>query len=183
MNSDSADSAGVPETACNTGEDSQHLLQEAGKTELAADDLTPQPGLAEVPALAERVRRTGLPIDLTITGTPCPLLPGADLAAYRVVQEALTNTVKHAQGASVQITLTYSPAAVTIDVADTGGLPGAAIRPDGGHGLAGLRERLASYQGTLVAEKRPTGGFRVHAFLPTNPDDAAPEQPAQEGQR
>jgi signal transduction histidine kinase len=148
---------------------------------LTTAELTPQPGLAQIPALAERVRRSGLPIDLTITGTPVPLTPGADLAAYRVVQEALTNTVKHAQGASVQITIAYSCTAVTVDVADTGGLPETAVRP-GGHGLAGLRERLAIYQGTLVTEKRPTGGFRVRAVLSAHPDDAL-EQPAEDGQR
>jgi signal transduction histidine kinase len=183
MNNDSADPADAPDTPDGTGEDALHVVQEPGMTELTADDLTPQPGLAQIPDLAERVRRTGLPIDLTVTGTPVPLPSGANLAAYRVVQEALTNTVKHAQGGSVQITITYSPTAVTIDVADTGGLPAAAMRLGGGHGLAGLRERLALYMGTLVAGKRPTGGFRVHAVLPTHPDHAAPQQPAREGQR
>ena len=97
---------------------------------------------------------------MTITGTPVPLPPGADLAAYRVVQEALTNTVKHAPGASAQITITYSPDAVTVDVADTGGLPGTAIRPGGGYGLAGLRERLAIYQ-ELSASSSPPPASRT----------------------
>ncbi|RAG82453.1 hypothetical protein DN069_27710 [Streptacidiphilus pinicola] len=126
------------------------MRQDGGQIELTTADLTPQPTLADVTELAERVCRTGLPIDLTVTGTPVTLPPGADLAAYRAVQEALTNTIKHAQGASVQITITYAPAAV--DVADTGGLPGTAIRPGSGHGLAGLRARLALYQGTVLAE-------------------------------
>jgi signal transduction histidine kinase len=183
MNTDRVDLAGTPDLPGGAGEDTQHPIQEGGPAELTTADLTPQPGLAEVPELAERVRRTSLPIDVTITGRPVPVPPGADLAAYRVVQEALTNTVKHAQGASVQITITYAPDAVTVDVADTGGLPAAAMRPGGGHGLAGLRERLALYEGTLIAGKRPTGGFRVRAVLPTHPDHAAPQQPAREGKR
>jgi signal transduction histidine kinase len=184
MNTDSVDFADTPDTpGGGAGEDTQHLAREVGPAELTAADLTPQPSLADVPELAERVRRTSLPIDVTITGTPVPLPPGADLAAYRVVQEALTNTVKHAPGASVQITITYSPDAVTVDVADTGGLPGTTIRPGGGHGLAGLHARLAIYQGTLDTGKRPTGGFRVHAVLPAHSDHAAPEQSAEEGQR
>jgi signal transduction histidine kinase len=180
MNSDSAD-ADTPRTPSGSAA-ADSLPQESGTTELTTAELTPQPGLAQIPALAERVRRSGLPTDLTITGTPVPLAPGADLAAYRVVQEALTNTVKHAQGASVQITIAYSCTAVTVDVADTGGLPETAVRPGGGHGLAGLRERLAIYQGTLVTAKRPTGGFRVRAVLPADPDDVL-EQSAEDGQR
>jgi signal transduction histidine kinase len=184
MNTGSVDFADTPDApGGGAGEDTQHLAHEVGSAELTAADLAPQPSLADVPELAERVRRTSLPIDVTITGTPVPLPPGADLAAYRVVQEALTNTVKHAPGASVQITITYSPDVVTVDVADTGGLPGTAIRPGGGHGLAGLRERLAIYQGTLDTGQRPTGGFRVHAVLPAHSDHAAPEQSAEEGQR
>ena len=184
MNTDSVDFAGTPDICGGgAGEDMQNLGREVGLAQLTAADLTPQPTLADVPELAERVRRTSLPIDVTITGTPVPLRPGADLAAYRVVQEALTNTVKHAPGASVQITITYSPDAVTIDVTDTGGPPGTVIRPGGGHGLAGLRERLAIYQGTLDTGKRSTGGFRVHAVLPAHSDHAALERSAEEGQR
>jgi signal transduction histidine kinase len=180
MNSDRADPGG---TSSSIAEDAQHLLHKVGQTELSADELTPQPGLAQIPALAQRVGRTGLPIDLTVTGTPVPLPPGADLAAYRMVQEALTNTVTHARGASVQISITYSTTAVTVDVTDTGGLPGPDVRPGGGHGLAGLRERLAIYRGTLATEHRPTGGFRVHAVLPTYRGAAALEPQAEEGRQ
>ncbi|KQX83172.1 histidine kinase [Streptomyces sp. Root1310] len=136
----------------------------------AGADLAPQPGLAQVPALTDRVRETGVLVELTVTGTPAPLAAGADLAAYRVVQEALTNTVRHAVGSRVRVVVEHVPGAVRIEVSDTGGTSAA---PDGlggglggGRGLSGLRERLAVYGGTLHAGTRPTGGFEVRAVLP-----------------
>ncbi len=130
-------------------------------------DLAPQPGLGQVAALTDRMRETGVPVELTVTGTPAPLSAGADLAAYRVVQEALTNAVKHAFGARVRITVDHVPGAVHIDVSDTGGSCAAPAGPGGGRGLIGLRERLAVYGGTLQAGERPTGGFHIRAVLPT----------------
>ncbi|MFI5876386.1 sensor histidine kinase [Streptomyces sp. NPDC051445] len=129
-------------------------------------DLAPQPGLAQVPALADRIRETGVPVELTVTGTPAPLAVGADLAAYRVVQEALTNTVRHAVGSHVRIAVDHVPGAVHIEVSDTGGTPAPPDGPGGGSGLAGLRERLAVYGATLHAGERPTGGFEVRAVIP-----------------
>ncbi|MCD9875728.1 sensor histidine kinase [Streptomyces guryensis] len=129
-------------------------------------DLAPQPGLGQVPALTDRLRKTGVHVELAVTGTPVPLPAGPDLAAYRVVQEALTNTVRHAAGARVRIAVDHVPGAVHIDVSDTGGTSEAPAGPGGGHGLIGLRERLAVYGGTLQAGERPTGGFRVHAVIP-----------------
>jgi signal transduction histidine kinase len=132
----------------------------------ATADLAPQPGLAQLAALTDRVRDTGVPVELTVTGAPAPLPAGVDLAAYRVVQEALTNTVKHAAGARVQVSLDYTPDAVHVEVADTGGTPGAPAGSGDGRGLIGLRERLAVYGGTLQAGRRPTGGYRVRAVIP-----------------
>lgn len=129
-------------------------------------DLAPQPGLGQLAALTDRIRDTGVPVELTVTGTPAPLPAGADLAAYRVVQEALTNTVKHAAGALVQVTVGYTPGAVHVEVADTGGTPAAPAGSGDGRGLIGLRERLAVYGGSLQAGRRPTGGYRVRAVIP-----------------
>jgi signal transduction histidine kinase len=137
-----------------------------GPDPAATADLAPQPGLGQVAALACRVRDTGVPVELTVTGTPAPLSAGVDLAAYRVVQEALTNAVKHAVGAHVRIAVAYAPDAVRVEVADTGGTSTASVRTGNGRGLIGLRERLAVYGGTLQAGKRPTGGYRVRAVIP-----------------
>ncbi|GAA3208061.1 sensor histidine kinase [Nonomuraea helvata] len=178
LDSDPADEIGMLDTPANAlGTDISHDHQPPGcdAAEPTAADLAPRPGLAQAPALVERLRRTGVPIELTVTGTPVALLPGADLAAYRVVQEALTNTVKHAHGASVKVSVAYSPTRVTVDVADTGGVPTASANSGTGHGLTGLRERLAVYHGTLHAAERPTGGFRVRAVIPIetpHPNDA-----------
>ena len=137
-----------------------------GSTPAATADLAPQPGLEQLATLAARVRSTGVPVELSVTGTPSPLPSGVDLAAYRVVQEALTNTVKHAVGAQVQISVDYQPRAVRLEVVDSGGTPAASAGSGNGRGLIGLRERLAVYGGTLQAGKRLTGGYRVSAVIP-----------------
>ncbi|MCP2334749.1 sensor histidine kinase [Actinomadura rupiterrae] len=126
-------------------------------------DLAPRPGLAQVPALADRVRATGVKVDLTVSGVPSDLPEGMDLAAYRVVQESLTNTVKHAEGARVAIAIEHAPDALTIAITDTGG--GASAHSGSGRGLIGLRERLAVYGGTLEAGPH-LGGYRVRAVFP-----------------
>ncbi|MGW2324881.1 sensor histidine kinase [Streptomyces sp. NPDC001700] len=130
----------------------------------AAAELAPQPGLDQLETLVGRVRDTGLPVGLTVTGPPRPLPPGLELAAYRVVQEALTNTVKHAVGATAAVTVEYGPERLRVEVTDTGGRPGAGT--GSGRGLIGLRERLAVYDGTLTTGQRLTGGFRVEALIP-----------------
>ncbi|MFD5257780.1 sensor histidine kinase [Streptomyces bobili] len=141
----------------------------AGTGTGAEDDaeLAPQPGLAQVPALVGRVRATGVPVELAVTGTPVPLPAGVGLAAYRVVQEALTNTVKHAAGATVRVVLEHTPDALHVVVTDTGGAASPSARTGTGRGLTGLRERVALHGGTLSAGSRPTGGYRVDAVLPT----------------
>jgi signal transduction histidine kinase len=126
----------------------------------------PQPDLDQLEPLVDRVRAIGVPVKLEVLGTPRPLSPGVGLAAYRVVQEALTNTVKHAVGASATVTVTYGAQDLRLDIADTGGLPGEGAAAGNRRGLLGLRERLAVYGGTLEAARRPTGGFRVTAVIP-----------------
>ncbi|MFI6369882.1 sensor histidine kinase [Streptomyces sp. NPDC050546] len=129
-------------------------------------ELAPQPGLGQLEKLIERVRDTGLPVELTTTGPPRPLPPGLELAAYRVVQEALTNTVKHASGATAAVTVEYGAERLRVEVTDTGGHPGAGAPTGNGRGLIGLRERLAVYDGTLNTGRRLTGGYRVEALIP-----------------
>ncbi|MFJ2556375.1 MULTISPECIES: sensor histidine kinase [unclassified Streptomyces] len=131
-----------------------------------AAELAPQPGLDQLETLVGRVRDTGLAVDLTVTGPPCPLPPGLELAAYRVVQEALTNTVKHASGALAAVTVEYGPDRLRVEVTDTGGHSGAGSATGDGRGLIGLRERLAVHDGTLNAGRRLSGGYRVEALIP-----------------
>ena len=133
--------------------------------------LVPQPDVGQVRSLVERVRAAGLPVELTITGARA-LPPGVDLAAYRVVQEALTNVIKHANQARTVVRIEYRPGELLIDVADDGaaGVPRAGRpQPGGGRGLIGLRERLALYGGDLDAGPRPGGGWRVRARIPLEP--------------
>ncbi|WP_460117975.1 sensor histidine kinase [Streptomyces phaeofaciens] len=145
------------------GDEAEGTEDDADLADTAAE-LAPQPGLNQLETLVGRVRDTGLPVDLTVTGPPRPLPPGLELAAYRVVQEALTNTVKHASGARAAVTVEYGPERLRVEVTDTGGHPGAAT--GSGRGLIGLRERLAVYDGTLNAGRRLTGGYRVEALIP-----------------
>jgi signal transduction histidine kinase len=128
--------------------------------------LTPQPGLDRLGALVQRVRDAGTPAELTVTGDPRPLLPGVELTAYRVVQEALTNTVKHAAGASAAVRVEYGTDQLRVEVTDTGGGTSPSAAPGNGRGLIGLRERLAVYGGTLHAGRRLSGGYRVSALIP-----------------
>jgi signal transduction histidine kinase len=128
--------------------------------------LTPQPDLDQLDTLVGRVRATGVPVTVTVRGTPVPLPPGVGLAAYRVVQEALTNTVKHAVGAAAAITVAYDADRLRLEIADTGGVPGESAASGNRRGLIGLHERLAVYGGSLEAGRRPAGGFRVSAVIP-----------------
>lgn len=130
-----------------------------------ASTLAPQPGTGDLSDLAERVSGLGVPVQLTVSGNPRTLPPGLDLTAYRVVQEALTNAVKHAgRPAKAHVEIRYWPQALDIDIVDDGHTP-----PSGataGHGLIGMAERVAVYGGRLEAGARAEGGFRVHVTLP-----------------
>jgi signal transduction histidine kinase len=127
--------------------------------------LAPQPGLGELPELLERARSAGVGIELAVEGEPRPLEQSVDLSAYRIVQEALTNVVKHAGGAPTTVTLGYRPNALELTIADTGNGAPASDSP-GGHGLVGMRERAAMFGGTLSAGPRAGHGFEVRASLP-----------------
>lgn len=129
-------------------------------------ELAPQPGLDGLDALVGRVRDSGVPVELTVVGAYQPLPSGVELAAYRVVQEALTNTVKHASGASAQVVVDFADDHVGVKVTDTGGQADPAAAAGNGRGLIGLRERLAVYGGTLDAGPRVRGGYRVQALIP-----------------
>ncbi|MFD9902784.1 sensor histidine kinase [Streptomyces sp. NPDC059063] len=131
------------------------------------DGLEPQPGLGQLDALVERVRAAGTSVRCAVSLPPDPPPPGVDLAAYRVVQEALTNTIKHAPGADASVTVRCSEDALEIEVTDTGGSARDSVPADGsGRGLIGLRERLAVYGGELTAGPTLTGGFQVTARVP-----------------
>ena len=130
----------------------------------AAADLAPQPGLARLDALADEVRRAGLPVEVTVEGEVVRLPPAVDLSAYRIVQEALTNALKHARAEHAAVVVRYDAREVALEVSDDGvGVPSS----DGlGHGLVGVRERVKIYGGDMSAGVRPGGGFRLTARLP-----------------
>jgi signal transduction histidine kinase len=130
------------------------------------DPLTPQPGLRDLPQLVAQVRDAGLPVELAVEGEPRDLPVGLDLSAFRIVQEALTNALKHAGDATARVRVAYGDDTIELEVLDDGG--GTAAAPhNGGHGLVGMRERVALYGGRLEAQRRETGGYVVRALLPT----------------
>jgi signal transduction histidine kinase len=133
----------------------------------------PQPSIAALDQLAATVRAAGLDVDLVVAGQVRPLPPGLELSVYRIVQEALTNVLKHAQASTARVRVGYGPDAVTIDVADDGTARTASGAPPG-HGLVGMRQRAQVFGGTTMAGPAPGGGWRVRAELPAQPapDDA-----------
>jgi signal transduction histidine kinase len=143
----------------------REALTELGR--LVDTSQAPEPGLRKVADLAQRARDGGLPVDLTIEGDERDLPAGVDLAAFRIVQEALANTSKHAGQARASITVRYTPRELDIQIDDDGrGRTAPRTRNGTGHGLVGMRERVALYGGTFDAGPRDEGGFQVHARLP-----------------
>jgi signal transduction histidine kinase len=134
------------------------------------DDLSPQPGLSRLSPLIDRVAFAGLPVEVRISGEPRPLPSGVDLTAYRIIQEALTNALKHGDGRKAEVTVRYADHALRVEVLNSGpsvlsgGQPPPADGP--GRGLLGLRERVAVLGGDLDARRRLGGGFRVRAKIP-----------------
>lgn len=125
----------------------------------------PQPGLTSLTSLVGQVRASGLPVELRVEGEPVHLPAGVDLSAYRIVQEALTNVVKHAHATAAEVEVRYRPDALELAIVDDG--RGAAVGANGaGHGLVGMRERVALYGGTLDAGRGDGGGYSVRARLP-----------------
>jgi signal transduction histidine kinase len=132
----------------------------------------PQPGIGELGELLDQARSAGLPVSFTVAGEPRPVPSGAALAAYRIVQESLTNTRKHAgQVSSASVVLGYSPDSLVLTISDDGrgDLGGSAMPGAPGHGLTGMRERVAMYGGSVTAGPRAGGGFEVVAVLPLTP--------------
>jgi signal transduction histidine kinase len=125
--------------------------------------LEPQPGLARLPDLIEQLAAAGLRVELTVAGQPCALPAGVDLSAYRIVQEALTNTLKHARASNAQVTIRYADASLELEILDDGLSAEVAGR---GRGIIGMRERTALLGGELTAGPRPTAGFGVRATMP-----------------
>ncbi|MEA2632986.1 MAG: hypothetical protein QOE66_3205 [Chloroflexota bacterium] len=136
--------------------------------DLELTDATAGPGLAQLPTLAERARASGLPVDLRIEGQPRPLPTTLDLVAFRVVQEALTNVIKHAGPARARVTVAYTERALELEVVDTGRGPRSVQAVSGavGHGLIGMQERLAQHGGELRTGVCSDGGFQLRARVP-----------------
>ena len=155
----------IAETSRTTLRELRRLLDVLRTDAEPAADLTPQPGLAGLESLVDQVREAGLPVALRVDGVPAPLDPGLALTIFRIVQEALTNALKHAGTATAQVRLTFGVYWLIVEIVDTG--RGPSLDPNrAGHGLVGMRERVALYGGTLRTGPRPGGGFRVYAKVP-----------------
>ncbi|TDC36696.1 sensor histidine kinase [Micromonospora sp. 15K316] len=172
---DAADEAigTIEETGRATLRELRRLL-DVLRTDAEPDaDLTPQPGLAGIEALTDQVRDAGLPVTLRVDGDPVVVEEGVALAIYRIVQEALTNALKHAGAATAEVRIGYDGAAVVVEVVDDGRGP-APGSPGVGHGLVGMRERVGLYGGVLQAGARSGGGFRVCARIPVEQPGPVP---------
>lgn len=155
----------IEETSRTTLREMRRLLDVLRSDTDPDAELAPQPDLAGIGQLVEQLRDAGLPVTLRVEGEPVRLDPGVALAVYRIVQEALTNTLKHAGAATAQVRLEFGDRWLVLEVTDTGRGPALGARRIG-HGLVGMRERVALYGGTLRTGPRPGGGFRVYAKIP-----------------
>ena len=134
------------------------------RTEGQSLDLAPQPGLGELERLVRQVGSGDMAVRLRVEGEPVPLSPGVDLAAYRIAQEGLTNALRHAQATEARVLVRYSPQRLDVEVEDNG--RGLCANGSGGHGLVGIRERVALYGGTVDLTSAPAGGVRLSVSLP-----------------
>jgi signal transduction histidine kinase len=143
------------------------VLRQDGES---AGSLVPAPGLADLAPLAAQVQEAGLSVWVHVEGERGQVPPGVDLSAYRIIQEALTNVIKHAECSTANVTVRYAPGSVTLEITDDGhctsrpDMPAAAFST--GHGIIGMRERVAVFGGEFAAGPQPEGGFRVFARLP-----------------
>ncbi|CAA9556297.1 MAG: Two-component system sensor histidine kinase, partial [uncultured Thermoleophilia bacterium] len=135
------------------------------RAEEGAAALGPQPGVGAIESLLDDVRAAGLDVDLAVEGRPEPLPVALDLSAYRIVQEGLTNVIRHAGGARARVTLRYEDGRLGVEVSDDGHAP-ASPAGAAGRGLIGVRERVALYGGEVEAGPRADGGFTLRAVLP-----------------
>lgn len=148
------------------------------------EPVEPAPGLAQLDALVDRACQAGLPTTVRRDGKPRSLPHGVDMAAYRIIQESLTNAIRHAGPATATIRLAYDESALRIDIADTGrGIAPGTESPGAGHGLIGMRERAVAVDGTLEAGPDPAGGYRVVAVLPAERSVTAEPGPVETGSR
>jgi signal transduction histidine kinase len=134
--------------------------------------LSPQPGVSEIPSLIERVRHAGLSVELCVEGEPRAVPGGVAVAGYRIVQEALTNVLKHAGGAQTRVLLRWADDVLELEILDEGPLHHTSQEANVGRGIAGMRERAAICGGTLDAHPRPERGYLVRAVLPLEPTNA-----------
>jgi len=169
----------VEDAGRDTMTELRHLLGVLAPAADGGDELSPQPSLSRLSTLIDRIAFAGLPVQVRISGEPRPLPSGVDLTAYRIVQEALTNALKHGDGMRAEVTVRYAPHQLRVEVLNSGpsvlsgdrsgGRSGgrAAAEPGAdGRGLLGLRQRVAVYGGDLDARRRLGGGFRVRARIP-----------------
>jgi signal transduction histidine kinase len=128
--------------------------------------LSPQPGLTQISSLLEQVRQAGTEVELRVEGEAREIAGGVSVTAYRIVQEALTNVLKHAPGAGARIVIRWSEEALDLEILDCGSAAVDSSTTGSGRGLAGMRERAAMYGGTIDAGPAPTGGYAVHGHIP-----------------
>jgi signal transduction histidine kinase len=149
-------------------EDLERMLGILHGGETTDKGLSPQPGLSLVDSLAAQVSDAGLPVDVTVEGTPVALPSSIDLSAYRIIQEALTNALKHSGATRASVTMRHGHDVLELEITDDGHGASAerAAGDQGGRGLIGMRERVGLFGGELRVGPRPEGGFRVHAILP-----------------
>jgi signal transduction histidine kinase len=152
-------------TARDTLSELNHLLGVLRKD--ADAPLIPQPGLDQIESLLKAARDAGLEVTLKVTGDRRPLAATIDLSAYRIVQEAITNVLKHANASRVEVILDYRSDALALTISDNGTGATEKVRESTGHGLIGMRERVEMFGGEVGAGSSSLGGFTVHARLPT----------------
>ena len=158
---------GTIETSSRQAIDELRRLVSFLRTEGENDSLMPQPGVDRLPELVDDARRGGLTVDQRIDGEPRPLPGSVDVSVFRVVQEALTNTRKHADASHARVTVRFGGDAVEVEVIDDGTASLMPVIDGTGHGIAGMRERVALHGGELTVGRTDGGGFRVHARFPT----------------
>ena len=163
--------AAIEATANQAMAEMRRALDILRDTERYGAALAPLPGLRQLPALLDQVRAAGLAVDLTVAGTPRPLATSIDLSLYRIVQEALTNALKHARATHAEIMVCYRAHDITVEVSDDGRGPSSSGARSQGAGTIGMQERVALFGGELRVGPRPQGGYVVRARLPISVEE------------
>ncbi|MCZ7414002.1 sensor histidine kinase [Streptomyces sp. WMMC897] len=167
----------IADTSSEALEEMRRMLTLLRRGSDDPESYAPMPRLSSLAEAAQRVRAGGVPVDLIVEGEARPLPPGVELCAYRVVQEALTNVLKHARPARAEVRVRYRPHSLHVSVTDDGERTDSARTGTGeGHGLIGMRERAKLYGGTVTIGPRPEGGFQVRLALPTSATPAPEER-------